>query len=130
MKITHHINNNINTYSKVSLLLGYLSAIAASLFFDVLWNNAYYHLIELSFALYLSGFYLLCKSQTKRYSKFWQTITLIVLLSALSTLIDEVFYSATKVELNDLVRFISIIVFSISYKYKLAPKKKNGRRSD
>lgn len=104
---------------KLSLLLGFVSAMFGSLIAQqYLWNNAYYHLMELGFIFYLFSFYLLSKQDTKGFSKLWDTITLIILLSSVSTLVDEVFYDATKVEFNDIIRITTITFVSFKIKYK------------
>jgi len=116
--------NNITLIVKASLLLGFICAIFGSLIAQsYLWDSAYYHLMEMGFIFYLLSFYLLSKHDTKSFSNLWQTITLIILLCSVSTLIDEIFYDATKVELNDLIRITTIILISIKIKYKLTPWK-------
>jgi hypothetical protein len=104
---------------KLSLLLGFVSAMFGSLIAQqYLWNNAYYHLMELGFIFYLLSFYLLSKKDSQEFTKLWKTITLIILLCSVSTLIDELIYDATKVELNDFIRIITIIYISFKLNYK------------
>lgn len=118
--------NFINKYRiiivKTSLLCGFFSALFGSLFFNLkLWEGMYYHLIELGFIFYLLAFYILSKNDSIGFSKLWKTITLIIFLCSVSTLVDELFYDAKIVELNDLIR-ITIIVFAsfkITYKIKI-----------
>jgi len=107
---------------KLFLILGFISAMSGSLFSQMLWNDSYYHLMEVGFIFYLFSYYLLSKKDSKSFSNFWQTITLIILLSPLSTLIDEIFYNSLKVEWNDLFRMITIVIVSIKIKYKITIK--------
>ena len=118
------IKNKTTLIVKTSLLLGFVSAMFGSLIGQTyLWNDAYYHLMEMGFVFYLLSFYLLSKRDSKGFSNLWQTITLIILLCSVSTLWDEVLYDATKVEFNDLIRITTIILISILIKYKLTPWK-------
>jgi hypothetical protein len=107
---------------KLFLILGFISAMSGSLFSQMLWSNSYYHLMECGFVFYLFSYYLLAKNDTVKFSKFWQTITLIILLSPLSTLVDEIFYNALIVEWNDLFRFLLIVATSFKIKYKITLK--------
>lgn len=118
--------NFINKYRvsivKISLVVGFISAMFGSLLAQhYLWKDAYYHLMELGFVSYLFSFYLLSNRDSKEFSKLWKTITLMILLCSVSTLIDEIIYDATKVELNDFIRFAFIIFasFKINYKFTL-----------
>jgi hypothetical protein len=107
-------------FIKLSLLLGFVSAMFGSLIAQkYLWENAYYHLMESGFIFYLLSFYLLSKKDSQEFSKLWKTITLIILLSSVSTLIDELIYDATKVEFNDFIRIVSIIYISFKINYKI-----------
>lgn len=109
-------------FVKTSLMLGFIFAMFGSLFFNLkLWEGMYYHLMQLGFVFYLFAFYLLSKKDSKGFNKLWKTITLIILLCSVSTIIDEIFYDATKVELNDLIRiaFIIFASFKINYKFTL-----------
>jgi hypothetical protein len=111
---------------KSFLLGGYLSAMVGSLFSQkYLWSEAYYHLMEIGFISYLLSFYLLSRKASKKFTTLWQTITLIILLSSISTLIDEFFYDAKIVELNDFIRFVIIVLisFKIKYKWKISLKR-------
>lgn len=113
---------------KTCLISGYFSAMVGGLFAqNYLWNESYYHLMEIGFIFYLLSFYLLSKQDSKKFTTLWQTITLIILLSSLSTFIDEIFYNAQKVELNDLIRFIFIVLvsFKIKYKWKIFSKQQD-----
>lgn len=104
---------------KITLVAGFVSAIMGSLIAQqYLWKDSYYHLMELGFIFYLFSFYLLSKKDTKGFSKLWDTITLIILLSSVSTLVDEIFYDATKVEFNDIIRITTITFISFKIKYK------------
>jgi len=104
---------------KLSLLLGFVSAMFGSLIAQhYLWDNAYYHLMELGFIFYLLSFYLLSKKDSQEFTKLWKTITLIILLCSVSTLIDEFIYDATKVEFNDFIRIVTIIYISFKLNYK------------
>ena len=118
--------NFINKYhiiiAKISLVIGFIFALFGSLFFNLkLWVDMYYHLMELGFIFYLLAFYILSKNDSKGFSKLWKTITLIIVLCSLSTLVDELFYSAKLVEWNDLIRIIIIVFasFKITYKIKI-----------
>ena len=107
---------------KISLVIGFVSAIFGSLFAQkYLWDDAYYHLMEIGFIFYLLAFYLLSRKDSEEFSRLWKTITLIILLCAVSTLIDEIVYNATEVEFNDFIRIITIIYisFKINYKFTL-----------
>ena len=107
-----HIFKNLNAYSKLFLVVGFFCAIASSLSTpNKLWEGCYYHLFEISFFFYLLAFYLKTLRKLIEYNTIWKTITLIILLCSLSTLIDELFYSAKLVEWNDLIRFIFILGF-------------------
>lgn len=118
------LKNNTTLIVKTSLLLGFVSAMFGSLIGQTyLWNDAYYHLMEMGFVFYLLSFYLLSKRDSKGFSNLWQTITLIILLCSVSTIIDEIFYDATTIESNDLVRITTITLLSIKIKYKLTPWK-------
>lgn len=113
------LKNNITLIVKTSLLLGFISAMLGSLIAQAyLWDYAYHHLMEIGFVFYLLAFYLLSLKDSKAFTNLWQTITLIILLCSLSTIWDEVFYDATKVEFNDLIRITVIITISILIKYK------------
>lgn len=104
---------------KITLIAGFVSAITGSLIAQqYLWKDSYYHLMELGFIFYLLSFYLLSKQDTKGFSKLWETIIFIILLSSVSTLVDEFFYDATKVEFNDIIRMSTITFVSIKIKYK------------
>jgi hypothetical protein len=108
---------------KLLLILGFISAMFGSLFAtDELWNDSYYHFMEMAFVFYLLSFYLLSNNDSKRFSKLWQTITLIIVLCPISTLVDEIFYNALVVEWNDLFRFIFIVATSFKIKYKITLK--------
>lgn len=118
------IKNNTTLIVKASLLLGFVSAMFGSLIAQsYLWYSAYYHLMEIGFIFYLLAFYILSKHDSKAFSKLWQTITLIILLCSVSTLWDEFFHDATKVEFNDLIRITTIILISILIKYNKTPWK-------
>lgn len=105
---------------KITFILGFGSAMYGSLLAtDDLWTDSYYHFMELAFVFYLLSFYLLSKKDSKEFSRFWQTITLVVFLSPVSTLCDEIFYNAKIVEWNDLFRMISIILVAVKIKYKI-----------
>ena len=115
------IKNNLTLIVKTSLLLGFICAVFGSLIAQShLWDSAYYHLMEMGFIFYLLAFYLLSKHDTKSFNNLWQTITLIILLCSVSTIIDEIFYDATILEMNDLVRITTIILISIKIKYKFS----------
>ena len=103
---------------KTLLILGFISALTSSLIaVDYLWDYAYHHLMELAFLFYLSGFYLLSKKDSIKFSKLWQTITLIIVLFPFSVLIDELFYNTLELEWNDLIRITMIITTSFLIKY-------------
>jgi len=109
-------------FVKISLILGFISAMFGSLFAQhYLWKDAYFHLMEIGFICYLLSFYLLSRKDSKGFNKLWKTITLIILLCSVSTLVDEAVYDATKVELNDFIRitFIIFASFKINYKFTL-----------
>lgn len=91
--------------SKIYLLLGVVSGYASSLLYPWLWNGAYYHLIELSIL-----FYLLALKTKKSYSIGWEAINNFALLSILSVIFDEVFYDATKLEINDSITILVITI--------------------
>lgn len=110
------------SFIKTSLVVGFISAMFGSLLAQhYLWNDAYYHLMEVGFVSYLFSFYLLSNKDSKEFGKLWKTITLMILLCSISTLVDELIYDAKKVELNDFVRFTFIIFasFKINYKFTL-----------
>ena len=118
------LRNNTTLIVKTSLLLGFVSAMFGSLIGQTyLWNDAYYHLMEVGFIFYLLAFYILSKHDSKAFNNLWQTTTLIILLCSVSTLWDEAFHDATKVEFNDLIRITTIILISILIKYKKTPWK-------
>jgi len=113
------LKNNRTLIVKTSLLLGFICAMFGSLIGQTfLWDDSYYHLMELGFVFYLYAFYTLSLKDSKAFNSLWQTITLIILLCSVSTIVDEIFYDATTVELNDLVRITTIILISIKIKYK------------
>jgi len=108
----------MDSMSKILLVMGFVCAISSSLLSqELLWDNSYYHLMEASFCLYLSSLYICVKCGVK-YSDKWIKVPLFVLLSSISTICDELFYDATKVELNDLIRLVSIFAFVKLYKPK------------
>jgi len=110
------------SFVKISLVVGFISAMFGSLIAQhYLWKDAYYHLMEIGFISYLFSFYLLSNKDSEGFSKLWKTITLIILLCSISTIVDEIMYDATKVELNDFVRLMFIIFasFKINYKFTL-----------
>jgi len=113
------IKERKNIGIKISLVIGFISAMFGSLFAQhYLWVNAYYHLMEIGFIFYLLAFYLLSRKDSKEFSKLWKTITLIILLCAVSTLVDEIVYNATEVEFNDVIRIMTIIFISFKLNYK------------
>jgi len=118
------LRNKTTLIVKTSLLLGFVSAMFGSLIGQTyLWDDAYYHLMEVGFIFYLLAFYTLSKHDSKGFNNLWQTTTLIILLCSVSTLWDEAFHDATKVEFNDLIRITTIILISILIKYKKTPWK-------
>lgn len=113
------ISNNRVLITKFSLISGFISAMFGSLLAQhYLWDDAYYHLMDLSFIFYLYAFYLLSKKDSKEFCKLWKAITLIILLCSVSTLVDELFYNAKEVEWNDLIRITLIVFASFSLTYK------------
>ncbi|MFT5450620.1 MAG: hypothetical protein ACI9N9_000097 [Enterobacterales bacterium] len=109
--LKHHININSKMYSQAALVCGYMFALCASLFYKQLWDDAYYHLNEGAFSMYLMCVYLQVSNNSQKWSKNWQSFSMLVFLSSVSTLADEIATTANIVSTNDLYRFIAIIVF-------------------
>tara|TARA_R110000782_G_scaffold263741_1_gene356552 strand:- start:374 stop:763 length:390 start_codon:yes stop_codon:yes gene_type:complete len=121
--IKHHINSNSKSYSQAALVCGYMFALCASLFYQDLWKDAYYHLNEGAFSMYLLCSYLLVSNNTPKWSRNWQAFALLVFLSSVTTLADEIATTAAIVSFNDLYRFISVLIFVIVWRISKGSKK-------
>lgn len=104
---------------KGSLISGYISALISSVIApEYMYDDAYYHFMELAFVFYLLGFYLLTRGVIDKFTGMWESLMLLIFLSSVSVIVDELFYDTTKVEWNDLIRFIVIIIVSFRKKYR------------
>lgn len=122
MNINHYVINNAVGFSKVSMLAGFVCALTASLISQELWKDAYYHFNSLSFFFYILSIYLIAIKSTPAWSDRWKTFALIALLSALTTIGDELAGTATQIGLHDLIRFASVLIIVAIRRYKLIIK--------
>lgn len=105
------LKNNPTKYASIFLILGFVSALSSSLLSqNYLWDSSYYHLMETSFFFYIFSLYINMRYNVI-YNKGMNKFCLFALLCSLSTLLDEIFYDATKVEWNDMIRIVSIFIF-------------------
>lgn len=100
-------------FSKMFMVLGFVSALSATTLYQFMWEGAYYHLIETSFVMYISVLVLMVSTTNRiKWTKNWKRFALFALLLSISTLIDELIYDATHLEWNDLIRFCLILIFT------------------
>jgi hypothetical protein len=101
------IVKNHKTYyimSVVAVLLAYLAN-------PYLWNHAFYHLTALSFCLIHYSQYLQSKGN---YSLF----VFVVFMVTINNLLDEVFFDPKKMDYNEIITALIIVVIVWKFKNK------------
>lgn len=88
-----------------AIVLGLVFALSSTLLFEVLPKGSFYYLNSLAFVSYAIALFV----KEKKSVGIIRTIELLIVLCALSNLIDETFYDATTLEFNDLIRFLVIL---------------------
>lgn len=99
----------------ISLVVGYLSALASTLFYSHLWDNAYYQLNSFAFVMYALAILSNTVKEFK-HSKRIKLFVIFIFLNTISNFFDETFYNATQIEINDLIRLITIILITLQCK--------------
>ena len=111
-KILRLVDENIVNIFKVFVGLGLFSALTSTLFYELLPKGYYYYFNSASFLFYSIGIYTTTNSVFK-HSKVSKLLVIFVVLATFSNFMDELFYNATEVEWNDIVRLIIIIIFTL-----------------
>jgi len=125
--IKHYIKNNSTTFSKIFVVLGFISCVTSSLtsgknMEGIPWEYSYYHLNTIAFSFYLTAFYLLTITNTPEWSRGWKTFVLFVVLASLTTIGDEIAGTGTEVGLHDLCRFSGVLFIVVMQRYKILKK--------
>jgi hypothetical protein len=97
--------------SKIWLILGFFSAVFAYSFYGNLWDGAWYDLTALSFFCYTRVIY--NESRGK-----WSLYAFIIHLTTVSALLDEWFFDPTKIEINEYIGFIIMVIIVMKFKGK------------
>lgn len=126
--LKYSINNNPSLYVKTAMVLGYISALTASLTSDadmstVPWKESYYHLNTFAVFCFLGSFYLIAVKGTPAWSNKWRNFFLFVFISSLTTIGDEIAGTGYEVGWSDLIRVSTTILIYIFIK----KRKKIGR---
>ena len=111
-KILKLVDYNIVLIFKILVGLGLFSALTSTLFYELLPKGYYYYFNSASFLFYSLCIYTTTNSVFK-HSKVSKLLVIFVVLATFSNFMDELFYNATEVEWNDIVRLIIIIIFTL-----------------
>lgn len=76
-----------------------------------LWPGAFYHLIAVEFVL-LYGLIWVYSTGT------WRFVYQVFVLACLNSLIDEIFFDPTEIQINEYIGFIVIILITLIYASK------------
>ena len=103
--------------------MGFISALGAYSFYEFLkpvWDGCFYHLIAFAFFCYTRVIFLGVKSPTalkSALSRNWKIPVLIIHLSTVSALFDEMYFNPQKLEINEYISFgIMIVIVLIQRK--------------
>jgi hypothetical protein len=91
--------------SKCTLVGGFISAFVGYSCWDILWYNAYYHLITVSFCLYTYTIYNECSDN------LWKIISYCVFITTLDSLHDELTGKGCVFDYSEYISFIIITIF-------------------
>lgn len=103
------------------LVIGFVSALAAYSFYPLLWEHAFYPLISFSFFAYTRVIYLLSKYPeiiTRVFIGSWSVPVLVIHLATVNALYDEILGDPTKIELNEYLSVILMVLIVIYKRYK------------
>ena len=113
----------MKTRIRIWLLMGFISALGAYSFYEFLkpvWDGCFYHLIAFAFFCYTRVIFLGAKSPTalkSALSRNWKIPVLIIHLSTVSALFDEMYFNPQKLEINEYISFgIMIVIVLIQRK--------------
>lgn len=99
----------MNLQSKIWLTLGFASAFLAYSLFPFMWKGAWYDLTAFSFVAYTRVIYLNSKGN-------WSLMAFVINMTTISAFLDEIFFDPTKIDLNEYIATLIIII--ITYKFK------------
>jgi hypothetical protein len=96
---------------KLSYVLSVIVVVAAYLLHPYLWEHSFYHLTALSFCLIHYSQYLQAKGE-------WSIFVFSVFVITINNLLDELFFDPKKMDYNEIVTAIVIIVIAYTHKHK------------
>lgn len=114
-RIKSWIKNRIWLWLRIWLLLGFISALSAYSFYEVLkpvWDKCFYMLTCVSFVSYTRVIYLTLKYPhvvKVAFSGYWKIIGLVIHLSTINALLDELFFNPKEIGINEYLAFVSMI---------------------
>ena len=103
------------------LVIGFVSALSAYSFHTLLWEHAFYPLIAFSFFAYTRVIFLLTKHTDiiKRvFSGAWSVPVLVIHLTTVNALYDEILGDPTKIQSNEYISVILMVGIVIYKRYK------------
>ena len=113
----------MKTRIRIWLLMGFISALGAYSFYEFvkpIWDGCFYHLIAFAFFCYTRVIFLGVRSPTAlklALSGSWKIPVLIIHLSTISALFDELYCDPKKLEINEYISFgIMIVIVLIQRK--------------
>ena len=101
----------MSNYSKIGLIIGFLSGVGAYSLHPYLWGESFYDLSALSFVGYTGALYFQSKGE-------WSLICLVVWLTTVNSFIEEVFFNPLKIEYNEFISFSLIVLIVYTFKDK------------
>lgn len=96
----------------ISIVFGFSCAMVSTLFYKYLGEASFFRLQSLSFTFYAISLHLTTYKNFK-HTPTTKTLIVLVVLCTASNSVDEFIYDATKVELNDLIRLITITITTL-----------------
>lgn len=103
------------------LVTGFVSALSGYSFHPLLWEHAFYPLIAFAFFAYTRVIFLLSKHPEiirNVFSGAWSVPVLVIHLATVNALYDEILGDPTKIELNEYLSVILMVLIVIYKRYK------------
>ena len=96
----------------ISIVSGFSCAMTSTLFYKYLGELSFFRLQSLSFTFYAISLHL-TTYKNFTHTPITKTLIVLVVLCTASNSVDEFIYDATKLELNDLIRLITITITTL-----------------
>lgn len=118
--LLNQIWNSLSSHEpdKIAFLLlsGFVCSIIGYSFHPMLWDYAFYHFVALSFTFVFWSVWLFTRLNSRIFHKF-QVVAFIMFLTAISNLVDEVFFDNSKIESNEYLAWsFNIVVVVLNRK--------------